>query len=113
MDWMTWYNGLAKSTWTQLVDHRTDPANPLDDHRRMEAVRIEQRTRLAPRMRTPGLHEPLGDLAGEIALTERVPRESKKGFASDGISHSEISDLGECHTDRIPTLDVTGRLARI
>src|SRR5271157_5698383 len=39
-----------------------------------------------------------------IALTELGPGESKKGLASGGISCSEISDLGERDTDRIPTL---------
>jgi hypothetical protein len=41
-------------------------------------------------------------------VTERFPSESKKGMSRGGINFSEISDLGERHTDRIPTLDVTG-----
>jgi len=75
--------------------------------------RIEQRARLASPIRATGLHDTLGDIAGGIGLTERVPGESKKGLASGGISCTEISDLGERDTDRIPTLDVTGLLARM
>ena len=55
----------------------------------------------------------LGNGIGWFALTGRVPGESIEGFASGGISCSEISDLGERDRDRIPTLDVTGLLARM
>ena len=75
--------------------------------------RIEQRARLASPMRATGLHDTLDDIAGGIALTEWVPGESIKGLTSGGISCSEISDLGERDTDRIPTLDVTGLFARL
>lgn len=75
--------------------------------------RIEQRARLAPPMSATGLHITLHDIAGGIALTERVPGELIKGLPSGGVSCSEISDLGERDTDRIPTLDVTGLLAHL
>lgn len=74
---------------------------------------IEQRARLAPPMIATKLHDTLGNIARGIALTELGPGESKKGLASGGISCSEISDLGERDTDRIPTLYVTGLLARM
>jgi len=64
-------------------------------------------------MSATGLHDPLDDIAGGIALTERVPGELVKGLPGDGISYSSIDDLGERYTDRIPTLDVTGVLARL
>ena len=46
-------------------------------------------------------------------LTERFPGESKKGKSSGGINCSEISDLGERDTNRIPTTDVTELLTRM
>ncbi len=46
-------------------------------------------------------------------LTERFPRESEKGKSGGGINCSEISDLGERDTNRIPTLDVAGLLTRM
>jgi hypothetical protein len=48
-----------------------------------------------------------------LLLTERFPSESKKGMSRGGINLSEISDLGERHTDRIPTLDVTRLLTQM
>jgi hypothetical protein len=48
-----------------------------------------------------------------LLVTERFPSESKKGMSRGGINFSEISDLGERHTDRIPTLDVTGLLTQM
>ncbi len=77
------------------------------------SVGSEQCARLAPPIRATGLHDTLGDIAGAIALTERVPGESEKGLAGGGISCTEISDLGERDTDRIPILDVRGLLARM
>ena len=73
------------------------------------SVESRQRGRLAPPMRASGLRDTLalGGSAGRIALTGRLPGESKKGLASGGISCSEIGDLGEQDTDRIPKLDVT------
>ena len=95
----------------QLPELRLSTSPP--EGRSRWAELIEQRARLAPPMIATKLHDTLGDIARGIALTELGPGESKKGLASGGISCSEISDLGERDTDRIPTLDVTGLLTRM
>ena len=51
--------------------------------------------------------------SGCSILTERFPGEPKEGLASGGLDCSEIGDIGEGDADRIPTLDVTGLLARM
>ena len=72
----------------------------------------EQRVQLAPPLRTSGLHVPLGDGIGWLALPKRLPGESKEGFAGGGIDCPEISNLGEQDTDRIAATDVARLVAR-
>jgi len=66
---------------------------------------------LAPLMKASGLHATLGDGFGWLALSERLPGESKGGFAGGGIDRPEIRDLGERDPDRIAAADVARLLA--
>ena len=66
----------------------------------------------APPMRASGIHVPLGDGIGWLAMTEPFPGQSKEGFAGGGIDCPEISNLGEQDTDRIAATDVARLVAR-
>ena len=68
---------------------------------------ILSRPDLARPLSTTGLRPALRGRAGRIALTERLPGESKKGLPSGGIGCFEINDLGQRNADRIALLNVT------